>query len=80
MIRKPDSVYDDHLSRRGVTDALKRFSDAAGYRIMSFSLAPSGVYRASRVAAGSVSSYLAFPSLPIKDGRSISVALSFKSP
>ena len=64
MINKPDSVYDGHLSRLGVAAELERFSDAAGYRIMSFSLAPSGVYRAFRVAAESVSSYLAFPSLP----------------
>ena len=66
MINKPDSVYDGHLSRLGVAAELERFSDAAGYRIMSFSLAPSGVYRAFRVTAESVSSYLAFPSLPVR--------------
>ena len=44
------------------------------------SVAPSGVYSARMSPYGRVSSYLAFPPLPAKGGRYLSVALSLESP
>ena len=67
--RKPSSVVDDYLSRRIVTNALK-----PPFEVMwratnpSFGVAADRVYMAENVTTLSVSSYLAFPSLPDKSG------------
>ena len=70
-VYKPSSVVYGHLSRLTVTDKLKRYSrypsDGQPYwRIPN--LAAGGVYMAYRVTTVSVSSYLAFPSLPKPNG------------
>ena len=59
---------NDHLSRPAVANRLKRPTsrhDGQPYRL-SFGLASSGVYRACLVTKTAVSSYLAFPPLPVK--------------
>ena len=65
---KPGYVVNDHLSRPAVANRLKRPTsrhDGQPYRL-SFGLASSGVYRACLVTKTAVSSYLAFPPLPVK--------------
>ena len=79
---KPGSVERGHLSTLTVTGKLKRYlrlySGGQPIRIQP-NLASDGVYMARGVTVPSVSSYLAFPPLP-QMRRSISVALSLKSP
>ena len=69
QIYKRSSVFDNHLSRLIVTNMLKRPT----YRRVRatlyqpyFGLAPGGVYTAFPVTWETVSSYLAFSSLPLK--------------
>ena len=77
----------DHLSLPCVTAELGACAPAAigtsagsrGTCVPPKGVASDRVYMASRVTAGSVSSYLAFPSLP-HTRRFISVALSLGSP
>ena len=71
QIYKRSSVFDNHLSRHIVTNMLKRPT----YRRVRatlyqpyFGLAPGGVYTAFPVTWETVSSYLAFSSLPSKLG------------
>ena len=78
LVYKPSSVLDGHLSRRGISDALKRCKQQVEQTICRY-LASSGVYIAPIVTNRSVSSYLAISTLPQK-WRYISVALSLKSP
>ena len=88
---KPGSVPAvagrDHLSLPCVTAWLGGDPPAAigtpagrrGTKVPPKGVASDRVYMASHVTAGSVSSYLAFPSLPLAR-RFISVALSLRSP
>ena len=88
---KPGSVPifmgRDHLSLLCVTAKLGAYAPAAigtsaenrGTCVPPKGVASDRVYMASRVTTGSVSSYLAFPSLPLAR-RFISVALSLRSP
>jgi len=46
--------------------------------LLLFCLAPRGVYRASLVTLGAVSSYLTFSPLPSEDGGLFSAALSIQ--
>ena len=65
---KPGYVENDHLSSLAVTNKIKRPTckhDGQPYR-SRFGLASSGVYRACPVTSPAVSSYLAFPPLPVK--------------
>ena len=80
-VYKPSYVENGHLSRLPVTRKLQRPTlghDGQPYNPMC-GLASDGVYRASSVTRGAVSSYLAFPPLP-ENWRFISVALSLESP
>lgn len=79
-IYKPSSVLRGYLSRFVVANKFKRHSTNAPVKapLVRSYLASSGVYTASPVTEGAVSSCLAFSSLPI--GRLFSVALSLKSP
>ncbi len=73
---------NDHLSRPAVASRFKRPTrerDGQPHGSLC-GLASSGVYRAYPVTRIAVSSYLAFPPLPVKDRRYISVALSLESP
>ena len=79
--RKPGSVLDDHLSRPRVTAGLKRLRRTRrAADLPPLHLAPGGVYSGNRLPGFRVSSYLAFPSLPSRGRRFISVALSLESP
>ena len=72
---------NDHLSRPAVTNRFKqptRKRDGQPHCFL-FGLASSGVYRACFVTKTAVSSYLAFPPLPVT-WRYISVALAWESP
>ena len=65
---KPSYVENGHLSRLPVTRKLQRPTlkhDGPPYRFMC-GLASDGVYRAPSVTRRAVSSYLAFPPLPVK--------------
>ena len=81
QIYKRSSVFDNHLSRLIVTNKFKR-PTYRRMRATSFlpylGLAPGGVYTARLVTQSTVSSYLAFSSLPQK-WRLFSVALSLGS-
>ena len=80
-VYKPSYVENGHLSRLPVTRKLQRPTlghDGQPYNPMC-GRASDGVYRASSVTRGAVSSYLAFPPLP-ENWRFISVALSLESP
>ena len=72
---------NDHLSRPAVTNRFKRPTRERDGQPHSplFGLASSGVYRACFVTKTAVSSYLAFPPLPVI-WRYISVALAWESP
>ena len=72
---------NDHLSRPIVTNRFKRPTRERDGQPHSslFGLASSGVYRACLVTKTAVSSYLAFPPLPVA-WRFISVALAWESP
>ena len=63
LVYKPSSVLDGHLSRRGISDALKRCKQQVEQTICRY-LASSGVYIAPIVTNRSVSSYLALSTLP----------------
>ena len=82
---KPGSVLNGHLSLRTVAGTLPGFSPGATRRYVSGKRSPCGV-ASDRVYSGPVlprelvGSYPAFPPLPAKCGRSISVALSRQSP
>ena len=69
QIYKRSSVFDNHLSRLIVTNKFKR-PTYRRMRATSFlpylGLAPGGVYTAFPVTRETVSSYLAFSSLPLK--------------
>ena len=78
MVCKPNSVESGYLSSLFVAEEIERAWGRSEQTVVP-RLAPDGVYIASLVAAGAVGSYSAFPSLPLV-GRSISVALSLKSP
>ena len=63
--RKPSSVVDDYLSRQAVADLLKPpFEVMWRATNSSVGVAANRVYMAGNVTIPSVSSYLAFPSLP----------------
>ena len=80
LICKPSSVVGNYLSRRTIADALQpHFGIMCRAGILPFCVAADRVYMAADVSTRSVSSYLAFPSLPHKR-RFISVALSLRSP
>ena len=82
IVSKPSSVEYGHLSSRTVAGTFQRYSrPPPGEQPLRQrpNLAPDGVYTARRVAAAPVSSYLPFPSLQ-NTLRSVSVALSLKSP
>lgn len=71
---------DDYLSRQAVTDLLKPpFEVMWRATSPSVGVAANRVYMAGNVTTPSVSSYLAFPSLPLSR-RFLSVALSLGSP
>jgi len=79
---KPGSVFDSHLSGTRVAARLKPpCGNGPGKPICPHcGVAPDRVYRGRRFPGGPVSSYLAFPPLPRKTRRYISVALFLKSP
>ena len=65
VVRKPSSVVDDYLSRQAVADLLKPpFEVMWRATSPSVGVAANRVYMAGNVTTPSVSSYLAFPSLP----------------
>ena len=81
QIYKRSSVFDNHLSRLIVTNKLERptYRRMRATSLMPYlGLAPGGVYTAQLVTQLTVSSYLAFSSLPHK-WRLFSVALSLGS-
>ena len=81
QIYKRSSVFDNHLSRLIVTNKLERptYRRMRATSLMPYlGLAPGGVYTAQLVTQLTVSSYLAFSSLPQK-WRFFSVALSLGS-
>ena len=81
QIYKRSSVFDNHLSRLIVTNKLERptYRRMRATSLMPYlGLAPGGVYTALLVTQQTVSSYLAFSSLPHK-WRLFSVALSLGS-
>ena len=81
QIYKRSSVFDNHLSRLIVTNKLERptYRRMRATSLMPYlGLAPGGVYTAQLVTQLTVSSYLAFSSLPQK-WRLFSVALSLGS-
>ena len=71
----------DHLSSPIVADRLEQPTQKHSGQLYCFlfGLASGGVYRALTVTSQAVSSYLAFPSLPLSR-RFLSVALSLGSP
>ena len=69
QIYKRSSVFDNHLSRLIVTNKLERptYRRMRATSLMPYlGLAPGGVYTARLVTQSTVSSYLAFSSLPHK--------------
>ena len=65
VVRKPSSVVDDYLSRQAVADLLKPPVEVMWRAANpSVGVAADRVYMAGDVSTSSVSSYLAFPSLP----------------
>ena len=71
QIYKRSSVFDNHLSRLIVTNKLERptYRRMRATSLMPYlGLAPGGVYTAQLVTQLTVSSYLAFSSLPSKLG------------
>ena len=78
---KPASVVGNHPSRLSIATQLEhstRRHDQVGRRLLE--LAPGGVYPASAVTNGAVSSYLTISPLPPERGGIFSVALSRRSP
>ena len=65
LVYKPSSVFDGHLSRHNISAVFKRCKQQVEQTICRY-LASSGVYMAPVVANRSVSSYLAFSTLPQK--------------
>ena len=81
LVYKPSSVIGNYLSRRTIADTLKpHFGIMCRANNLPVCVAANRVYMAADVSTRSVSSYLAFPSLPYNIRRFISVALSLRSP
>ena len=80
LVRKPGSVVDGHLSRMHVAVHLKPPVGTIGQIIVPVGVAADRVYRPPMLPWDVVSSYLAFPPLPFKKRRYISVALFLRSP
>lgn len=78
LVCKPSSVLDGHLSRTYVSARFKRSGGVCGPLFVLPFLHRVG-FTSRIVAKLRVSSYLAFPSLPLAR-RFLSVALSLKSP
>ena len=81
-VYKPSYVKNGHLSRLPVARKLQQPTlrhDGPPYCPMR-GLASDGVYMALPVTRETVGSYPAFPPLPAKSRRYISVALSLESP